>query len=136
MFLGPHKMKMSHYFVSLWYPLELGTFLASEDPPPTLILNVFQLKLGTFCFLTTHHPPIWKPFLFQIFIFNLICKYQLALNIISTILSAAFACLVFLKSITFASSTALVRKRVQAFFSVLQFQTMSKLSDIIHASGR
>ena len=27
MFLGPHKMIMSHYFMSLWYPLELGTFL-------------------------------------------------------------------------------------------------------------
>ena len=24
---------MSHYFISLWYPLELGTFLISEDPP-------------------------------------------------------------------------------------------------------
>ena len=34
MFLGPHKMKMRHYFISLWYPLELGTFLISEDPPP------------------------------------------------------------------------------------------------------
>ena len=29
-FLGPHKIKMSHYFISLWYPLELGTFLISE----------------------------------------------------------------------------------------------------------
>ena len=46
MFLGPHKMKMSHYFISLRYPLELGTFLISEDPP--LILNFSQLKLGTF----------------------------------------------------------------------------------------
>ena len=34
MFLGPHKMKMSHYFITLWYPLELVTFLNSEDPPP------------------------------------------------------------------------------------------------------
>ena len=30
MFLGPHKMKMSHYLISLWYPLELGTFLISD----------------------------------------------------------------------------------------------------------
>ena len=34
MFLGYYMMKMSHYFISLWYPLELGTFLISEDPPP------------------------------------------------------------------------------------------------------
>ena len=33
-FLGPNKMKMSHYFISLWYLLKLGTFLISEDPPP------------------------------------------------------------------------------------------------------
>ena len=26
MFLGPHKMKISHYCFSLWYPLELGNF--------------------------------------------------------------------------------------------------------------
>ena len=25
---------MSHYLISLWYPLELGTFLISEDPAP------------------------------------------------------------------------------------------------------
>ena len=29
---SPHKMKMSYYFISLWYPLELGTFLISKDP--------------------------------------------------------------------------------------------------------
>ena len=38
MILGPHKMKMSHYFISLWYPLELGTFLISEDHPPNFEL--------------------------------------------------------------------------------------------------
>ena len=36
MFFGPHNMKMSHHFISLWYPLKLGTFLISEDPPPNL----------------------------------------------------------------------------------------------------
>ena len=34
MFFGSHKMKMSHYFFNLWYPLEHGTLLISEDPPP------------------------------------------------------------------------------------------------------
>ena len=46
MFLGPHKMKMSHYFSvfdTLW---NLGLFFISEDPP--LILNFSQLKLGIF----------------------------------------------------------------------------------------
>ena len=47
MFFGPHNMKMSHHFISLWYPLKLGTFLISKDPPP-IILNFSQLKLGTF----------------------------------------------------------------------------------------
>ena len=28
------KMFLSYYSISLWYPLELGTFLISEDPPP------------------------------------------------------------------------------------------------------
>ena len=46
MFLGYYIMKMSPYFISLWYPLELGIFLISEDPP--LILNFSQLKLGPF----------------------------------------------------------------------------------------
>ena len=43
MFFGSHKMKMSHYFFNLWYPLEHGTLLISEDPPP-LILKFSQLK--------------------------------------------------------------------------------------------
>ena len=34
MFFGPHNMKMSHHFISLWYPLKLGTFLIFWRPPP------------------------------------------------------------------------------------------------------
>ena len=44
MFLCPHKMKMSHHFLSLWYPLELETFLISEDPPHPPILNFSQVS--------------------------------------------------------------------------------------------
>ena len=56
--IGPHNMKMSHQFISLWYPLKLGTFFTSEDPP--LILNYSQLKLGTFLiFWRPPLPPIW-----------------------------------------------------------------------------
>ena len=44
-------VKMSHYFISLWYPLEVGTFLISEDPP--LILNFSQLKFGIFLIFWT-----------------------------------------------------------------------------------
>ena len=46
MFLGPHKMKMSHYFSvfnTLW---NLGLFWFLKTPP--LILDYSQLKLGTF----------------------------------------------------------------------------------------
>ena len=52
MFLGPHKMKMSHYFSvfdTLW---NLGLFLFLKTPP--LILNYSQLKLGTFLIF-------WRP---------------------------------------------------------------------------
>ena len=56
MFFGPHNMKMSHHFISIWYPLKLGTFLISEDPP--LILNYSQPKLGTFL-IFLRPPPIW-----------------------------------------------------------------------------
>ena len=59
MFLGPHKMKMSHYFISFWYPLELGTFLISEDPPPNF--ELFPTEIWDFFdFLTT--PPLFGPF--------------------------------------------------------------------------
>ena len=58
MFLGPHKMKMSHYFISLWYPLELGTFLISEDPLPNF--ELFPTETWDFFdFFTTPPPPIW-----------------------------------------------------------------------------
>ena len=33
MFLGPHKMKMSNYFLVSDTLLNLGLFLISEDPP-------------------------------------------------------------------------------------------------------
>ena len=34
MFFVPNKMKMSHYLFSLWYPLELGTFIEKVHLPP------------------------------------------------------------------------------------------------------
>ena len=53
MFFGPHNMKMSHHFFSLWYPLKLGTFLISEDPPPNF--ELFPTETWDFFdFLTTH----------------------------------------------------------------------------------
>ena len=45
MFLGPHKMKMSDYLISLWYPLELGTLFSSEDPPN---FELFPTETGDF----------------------------------------------------------------------------------------
>ena len=60
MFLGPHKMKMSHYFSvfdTLW---NSGLFLISEDPPTPVILNFSQLKLGTF-FLFLEDSPLFGP---------------------------------------------------------------------------
>ena len=49
---------MSSYFISLWYPLELGTFLISEDPPPNF--ELFPTETWDFFdFLTTPSPPIW-----------------------------------------------------------------------------
>ena len=53
--LGPHKMKMSHYFISLWYSLELGTFLISEDPPHNFELSPTE-TWDFFDFLTTPFP--------------------------------------------------------------------------------
>ena len=59
MFLGPHKMKMSHYFISLWYPLELGTFCNSS----TKLLepqDVAQIVVGNYCHKTSqtiYFPP-------------------------------------------------------------------------------
>ena len=55
MFFGSHKMKMSHYFFSLWYPLELGTFLISPN------FELFPTETWDFFdFLTTPPtPPIW-----------------------------------------------------------------------------
>ena len=38
---------MSHYWFGLWYPLELGTFLISEDPPPNFELFLTE----TMCLL-------------------------------------------------------------------------------------
>ena len=80
MFLGPHKMKMSHYFISLWYPLELGTFFISKDPqlfptetwdflnfwrpPPPIIWTVSQVSplfsLESFPMLSTSIKPKFK----------------------------------------------------------------------------
>ena len=57
MFLGPHKMKMSHYFISLWYPPELVTFLISEDPPPNF--ELFPTEIWDFFDFLTTPPPIW-----------------------------------------------------------------------------
>ena len=56
MFLGPHKMEMSHFFVSLWYPLELGTFLISEDPPPNF--ELFPTETWDFFDFSTTPPPL------------------------------------------------------------------------------
>ena len=46
MFLDPHKIPMSHYFISLWYPLELGTFFISEaeDGVHPLCISHFLVK--------------------------------------------------------------------------------------------
>ena len=52
MFFGPHKMKMSHYFISLWYPLELWTFpnwnlwlfWFFDDPPFPYIWTISQVS--------------------------------------------------------------------------------------------
>ena len=38
-------MKMSNYLFNLWYPLELGTFLISEDPPPHWALGIKEVAL-------------------------------------------------------------------------------------------
>ena len=56
MFFGPHNMKMSHHFISLWYPLKLGTFFISEDPPPNFELFPTE-SWDFFEFLTT--PPLF-----------------------------------------------------------------------------
>ena len=46
---------MSHHFISLWYPLKLGTFLISEDPTPNF--ELFPTETWDFFdFLTT--PPL------------------------------------------------------------------------------
>ena len=45
-FLGPHKMKMSHYFSVFVSLRNLGLFWFLKTP--LLILNYSQLKLGTF----------------------------------------------------------------------------------------
>ena len=48
-----HKMK-----IGLWYPLELGTFLISEDPPPNF--GLFPTETWDFFdFCTIPPPPIW-----------------------------------------------------------------------------
>ena len=46
MFLGPHKMKMIHYFISLWYPLEIWTFLICEEPPNFEVFPTETWDLG------------------------------------------------------------------------------------------
>ena len=49
-----------YYFISLWYPLELGTFLISKDPPPNF--ELFPTETWDFFdFLTT--PPPFPPYL-------------------------------------------------------------------------
>ena len=56
MFLGPHKMEMSHFysvFDTLW---NLGLFWFLKTPPP-LILNYSHLKLVTLWFFDP--PPSW-----------------------------------------------------------------------------
>ena len=59
MFFGPHNMKMCHHFISLWYPLKLGTILISEDPPP----NFELLSTETWAFLYFFEdPPLFGPF--------------------------------------------------------------------------
>ena len=51
-------MKMSHHFISLWYPLKLGTFLISEDPPPNF--ELFPTETWDFFdFFQPPTPPIW-----------------------------------------------------------------------------
>ena len=52
--MGPHKMKMSHYFISLCYLLELGTFLISEDPPN---FELFPTETSDFFDFLTTPPP-------------------------------------------------------------------------------
>ena len=54
--IGPHNMKMSHQFISLWYPLKLGTFLISEDHP--LFWTFPNWNLGLFWFFDDP-PPNW-----------------------------------------------------------------------------
>ena len=48
---------MSHHFISLWYPLKLGTFLISEDPPPNF--ELFPTETWDFFDFLTTPPPIW-----------------------------------------------------------------------------
>ena len=54
MFLGPHKMKMSHYFITLSYPLELGPFLISPPPPN---FELFPTETCDFFDIFTTPPP-------------------------------------------------------------------------------
>ena len=46
---------MSHHFISLWYPLKLGTFLISEDPPPNF--ELFPTETWDFFDFLTTPPP-------------------------------------------------------------------------------
>ena len=60
MFFGLHKMKIIHYLFSLWSPLELGTFLISEDPYPNF--ELFQTETWYFFDFLTPPPPLFGPF--------------------------------------------------------------------------
>jgi len=57
MFLGPYKKKMSQYFISLCYPMELGDFFDFRRPLPNFELFLTE-TWDFFDFLIT--PPIWS----------------------------------------------------------------------------
>ena len=56
MFLGPHKMKMSHYFQSL-IPSGTWDFFDLRRSPPSNFWTFSSWKLGFFDLLTTPPPP-------------------------------------------------------------------------------
>ena len=48
---------MSHHFISLGYPLKLGTFLISEDPPHNF--ELFPTETWDFFDFLTTPPPLF-----------------------------------------------------------------------------